>query len=69
MQTEIALGLQAVHQISKLKDEGKLAVEMISILKRNNCIKALNIAREARDMHGGNGISEAFHVLRHAINL
>lgn len=57
MQTEIALGLQAVHQISKLKDEGKLAVEMISIMKRNNCIKALNIAREARDMHGGNGIS------------
>lgn len=45
MQTEIALGLQAIHQVSKLKDEGKLAVEMISILKRNNCIKALNIAR------------------------
>ena len=69
MQTEIALGLQAVYQISRLKDEGKLAVEMISLLKRNNCIKALNIAREARDMHGGNGITQDFHVLRHAINL
>ena len=69
MQTEIALGLQAALRVGRLIDEGKLAPEMISLVKRNNCGKALDIARVARDMHGGNGISGEFHVMRHAMNL
>ena len=69
MQTEIALGLQASLRVGQLMDEHKMAPEMISIIKRNNCGKALEIARIARDMHGGNGISAEFHVMRHAINL
>ncbi|MEM7295324.1 MAG: acyl-CoA dehydrogenase [Pseudomonadota bacterium] len=69
MQTEIALGLQAAFRVGELMDEGRAAPEMISLIKRNNCGKALDIARAARDMHGGNGISEAYHVMRHAMNL
>ncbi|MFC3568153.1 acyl-CoA dehydrogenase [Paracoccus simplex] len=69
MQTEIALGLQASLRVGRLFDEGKMAPEMISIVKRNNCGKALDIARMARDMHGGNGISVEYHVIRHAQNL
>ena len=69
MQTEIALGLQAALRVGRLFDEGKLAPEMISLVKRNNCGKALDIARLARDMHGGNGIQEEYHVMRHAQNL
>ena len=69
MQTEIALGLQGTLRVGRLMDEGRAAPEMISILKRNNCGKALDIARMARDMHGGNGISEEFQVIRHAMNL
>jgi glutaryl-CoA dehydrogenase len=69
MQTEIALGLQGSLQVGRLMDSGQMAPEMISIVKRNNCGKALDIARTARDMHGGNGISSEFHVMRHAQNL
>ncbi|MEP9358890.1 acyl-CoA dehydrogenase [Sphingomonas sp. KR3-1] len=69
METEIALGLQAALRCGRMFDEGTLAPEAISIIKRNNCGKALDIARVARDMHGGNGIAAEFHVLRHAINL
>lgn len=69
MQTEIALGLQASLRVGRLFDEGKMAPEMISIVKRNNCGKALDIARQARDMHGGNGIQIEYHVMRHAQNL
>ncbi|MEI8298226.1 MAG: acyl-CoA dehydrogenase [Pseudomonadota bacterium] len=69
MQTEIALGLQAALRVGRLFDEGKMAPEMISLIKRNNCGKALDIARVARDMHGGNGISSEYHVMRHAQNL
>ena len=69
MQTEIALGLNASLRVGRLMDEGRAAPEMISIVKRNNCGKALEIARMARDMHGGNGISLEFHVVRHMINL
>ncbi|NRA88619.1 MAG: acyl-CoA dehydrogenase [Rhizobiales bacterium] len=69
MQTEIALGLQAALQVGRLFDKAEVAPEMISIIKRNNCGKALNIAREARDMHGGNGIQIEYHVMRHAQNL
>jgi len=69
MQTEIALGLQASLQVGRLMDSGQMAPEMISLVKRNNCGKALDIARLARDMHGGNGISSEFHVMRHAQNL
>jgi len=69
MCTEITLGLHSVHQLSILKDEGKLAPEMISMMKRNNCGKALAIARDARDMLGGNGIVDEYHVIRHAANL
>ena len=69
MQTEIALGLQASLRVGRLFDEGKVAPEMISLVKRNNCGKALDIARVARDMHGGNGIQEEYHVMRHAQNL
>ena len=69
MQTEIALGLQAALRVGRLMDEGRAAPDMISLIKRNNCGKALDIARMARDMHGGNGISDEFHVIRHMINL
>ncbi len=69
MQTDIALGLQAALRVGRLFDEGKAAPEMISLIKRNNCGKALDIARTARDIHGGNGISEEYHVMRHAQNL
>jgi len=69
MQTEIALGLQAALRVGRLFDEGKIAPEMISLIKRNNCGKALDIARVARDMHGGNGITGEYHVIRHAQNL
>jgi glutaryl-CoA dehydrogenase len=69
MQTEIALGLQASLRVGRLFDEGRAAPEMISLVKRNNCGKALDIARTARDMHGGNGIQEEYHVMRHAQNL
>jgi len=69
MMTEISLGLHAVHQVSLLKDQEQLAPEMVSIVKRNNCAKALAIARDARDMLGGNGIVNEYHVLRHASNL
>lgn len=69
MNTDIALGQQAVLHVARLKEGGKLAVEMISMLKRNNCMKAIQIARDAREMMGGNGITEEYHVLRHAINL
>ena len=69
MQTEITLGLQACLRLGQLFDEGKVAAEAISMLKRNNCGKALNIARVARDMHGGNGVSDEFHIIRHVMNL
>ncbi len=69
MQTEIALGLQASLRVGRLFDAGQVAPEMISLIKRNNCGKALDIARQARDMHGGNGIQEEYHVMRHAQNL
>ena len=69
MQTEITLGLQACLRLGRLKDEGRSAPEMISMLKRNSCGKALEIARAARDMHGGNGIADEFHVIRHVMNL
>jgi glutaryl-CoA dehydrogenase len=69
MQTEIALGLQASLRVGQLFDQGRMAPEMVSIVKRNNCGKALEIARAARDMHGGNGIQEEYHVMRHAQNL
>ena len=69
MQSEIALGLQGALRVGRLLDEGAAAPEMISIVKRNNCGKALEIARQARDMHGGNGISEEFAVFRHMANL
>ncbi|WP_293766174.1 acyl-CoA dehydrogenase [uncultured Aquitalea sp.] len=69
MQTEIALGLQAALRVGRLMDEGKAAPEMISLIKRNNCGKSLDIARIARDMHGGNGIADEFHVIRHVMNL
>ncbi|MCS6853339.1 MAG: acyl-CoA dehydrogenase [Elioraea sp.] len=69
MQTEIALGLQGCLRLGRLMDEGRAAPEMISLLKRNNCGKALEIARHARDMHGGNGIVDEYHVIRHLLNL
>ena len=69
MQTEITLGLQAALRVGRLMDEGLAAPEMISLIKRNNCGKALDIARMSRDMHGGNGISGEFQVIRHMINL
>jgi glutaryl-CoA dehydrogenase len=69
MMTEISLGLQASLRVGRLLDEANAAPEMISIVKRNNCGKALEIARHARDMHGGNGISEEFQVIRHMVNL
>ena len=69
MQTEIALGLQGCLRMGRLFDAGRLAVESISLMKRNNCGKALEVARMARDMHGGNGISDEYHVIRHLMNL
>ena len=69
MQTEITLGLQAALRVGRLFDEGQMAPEMISLIKRNNCGKALDIARVARDMHGGNGITGEYHVIRHSQNL
>jgi len=69
MQTEISIGLQACLRAGHLKDEGKAAPELISLIKRNSCGKALDIARLARDMHGGNGVSDEFHVIRHMMNL
>jgi len=69
MQTEIALGLQLALRVGRLMDEGRATPEMVSLLKRNNCGKALEIARVSRDMHGGNGIADEFHVIRHVLNL
>ncbi|MCZ6892689.1 MAG: acyl-CoA dehydrogenase [Gammaproteobacteria bacterium] len=69
MQTEIALGYQAALRVGRMIDGGRGAPEAISLIKRNNCGKALDIARTARDMHGGNGISDEFHVIRHMLNL
>jgi glutaryl-CoA dehydrogenase len=69
MQTEIALGYQGALRLGRLMDEGAWVPEAISMMKRNNCGKALDIARQARDIHGGNGIAEEYHILRHAINL
>ena len=69
MQTEIALGLQACLRVGRLFDAGRAAPEMISLIKRNNCGKALDIARTARDMHGGNGVADEYHVIRHVLNL
>jgi glutaryl-CoA dehydrogenase len=69
MQTEISLGLQAALRVGRLIDEGSMVPEMISLIKRNNCGKALDIARMARDMHGGNGVIDEYHVVRHSMNL
>jgi len=69
MQTEIGIGLQSVLRVGRMLDEGSCAPELISLVKRNSCGKALDIARAARDMHGGNGISEEYHVMRHLMNL
>ena len=69
MQTEITLGLQGALRLGRLLDEGRATPEMISLMKRNNCGKSLDIARQARDMHGGNGIADEYHVVRHMMNL
>jgi glutaryl-CoA dehydrogenase len=69
MQTEIATGLQACLRVGRLMDEGRATPEMVSLVKRNSCGKALDVARKSRDMHGGNGISDEFHVIRHVLNL
>jgi len=69
MQTEITLGLQSVLRVGRIIDEGSMRPEMISLVKRNNCQKALDIARSARDIHGGNGVSDEYHVIRHCMNL
>jgi glutaryl-CoA dehydrogenase len=69
MQTEITLGLQGCLRVGRLMDEGQAVPEMISLIKRNSCGKALDVARMARDMHGGNGIHDEYHVIRHMINL
>jgi glutaryl-CoA dehydrogenase len=69
MQTEISLGLQGCLRMGRLMDEDACPVELISLMKRNNCGKALDVARHARDMHGGNGISDEYHVIRHVMNL
>jgi len=69
MMTEITLGLQGCLRLGRMKDEGIAAPEITSIMKRNSCGKALDIARVARDMHGGNGIVDEFHVIRHVLNL
>ncbi|WP_077529713.1 acyl-CoA dehydrogenase [Vreelandella utahensis] len=69
MQTEVTLGLQSVLQLGRMMDDGTATPDAVSLLKRNNCGKALDIARTARDMHGGNGISDEYHVIRHVMNL
>src|SRR3954464_13404745 len=69
MQPEIALGLQAALRVGRLMDEGRATPEMVSLIKRNNCGKALDVARKSRDMHGGNGIADEFHLIRHVLNL
>ena len=69
MQTEIALGLQGCLQMGRLMDSDNCPVELVSLMKRNNCGKSLDIARVARDMHGGNGVSDEYHVIRHVMNL
>ena len=69
MQTEIALGLQGCVQLGRLFDEHKTSAELISLMKRNNCGKGLDIARTSRDMHGGNGVSDEYGVIRHMMNL
>jgi glutaryl-CoA dehydrogenase len=69
MQTEITLGLQTVLRVGRLMDEGRASPEMVSLIKRNSCGKSLDIARLARDMHGGNGVSDEYHVMRHLMNL
>lgn len=69
MSTEIAIGLQSCLQVGRLKDEGKLAPEMVSMIKRNSCGKSLDAARLARDMLGGNGVSDEYHIIRHVMNL
>jgi glutaryl-CoA dehydrogenase len=69
MQTEIALGLQSVLRVGRLMDEGRATPEMVSLVKRNSCGKSLEIARVARDMHGGNGVADEYHVIRHVMNL
>ena len=69
MQTEIALGLQSCLRISRLRDENKVTPEMISLVKRNSTGKALDITRLCRDMHGGNGISDEYHIIRHMVNM
>ena len=69
MQTEITLGLHGALRLGRLKDDGRAAPEAISLMKRNNCGKALDIARTARDMHGGNGVADEYHVIRHVMNL
>ena len=69
MMTEIALGLQGALRLGRLFDEGRAPAELISLMKRNNCGKALDIARVARDMHGGNGVSDEYGVIRHVMNL
>ena len=69
MQTDISLGLQGCLRAGRLKEQGRLSPELISLLKRNNCAKALDIARQSRDMHGGNGISDDYSVMRHMMNL
>ena len=69
MQTDIALGLQGALRVGRLIDSEMMKPEMISLVKRNNCQKGLDIAREARDIHGGNGISDEYHVIRHCMNL
>jgi len=69
MQTDIALGIQGVLRVGRLIDDNKMRPEMISLVKRNNCQKGLDIARESRDIHGGNGISDEYHIIRHCMNL
>ena len=69
MQTEIALGLQAALRVGRLIDDEQMIPEMISLIKRNNCGKTLEVARMARDMHGGNGMIDEYHVVRHSMNL
>jgi glutaryl-CoA dehydrogenase len=69
MMTEITLGLQSALRVGRLMDEGRATPEMVSLIKRNSCGKALDIARKARDMHGGNGVADEFHVIRHVLNL
>ena len=69
MMTEITLGLQAALRVGRLRDEGRATPEMVSLIKRNSCGKALDVARKSRDMHGGNGVADEFHVIRHVLNL